>query len=192
MACLVLEPLPLVVLFMLAFALASMINYPALDDQRERLAAHAPTALAQVSIFFVAGIFAGILSGTGMVDAMSSSFLTAIPPAWGPYLAPITALVSLPGTYFMSNDAFYYGVLPVLAKAAEANGISALEIGRAALVGQPVHLLSPLVASTYLLCGLAGVDPADHLKYTLKWSALLSLLMLGTFLMFGLFPLVAG
>ncbi|GGJ86795.1 CitMHS family transporter [Pseudomonas matsuisoli] len=192
MTCLVMEVLPLSILFMVAFSIALVINYPHMPDQRRRISAHAPTALNQIAIFLAAGILAGILSGTGMVNAMSASFLNALPDTWGPYLAPITALASIPGTFFMSNDAFYYGVLPVLAKAAEAYGITHAEIGRASMIGQPVHLLSPLVASTYLLCGLAGVEFSDHQKYTLKWAFALSFLIMGLTMAFGLFPFKAG
>lgn len=192
MTALVMSILPVAILFMMAFAIALLINYPQLHDQRRRISAHAPNALNQIAIFLAAGILAGILSGTGMVDAMSKSFLTMLPETWGPYMAPITALVSIPGTFFMSNDAFYYGVLPVLAKAAEAYGITYAEIARASLVGQPVHLLSPLVASTYLLCGLAGVEFSDHQKFTLKWAFALSFLILILCLLFGLFPMSVG
>jgi CitMHS family citrate-Mg2+:H+ or citrate-Ca2+:H+ symporter len=38
------------------------------------------------------------------------------------------------------------------------------------LIGQPVHLLSPLVASTYLLCGLLDLDYGDNQRMTLKWT----------------------
>ncbi|UUW73291.1 CitMHS family transporter [Pseudomonas oryzihabitans] len=189
MTCLVIELLPLPILFMVAFSIALTINYRHMDDQRRRIAAHAPAALNQIAIFIAAGIFAGILSGTGMVKAMSGSLLWALPDNWGNYLAPITALLSIPGTFFMSNDAFYYGVLPVLAQAADAYGISAAEIGRASLIGQPVHLLSPLVASTYLLVGLAGVEFSDHQRYTMKWAFALSFLLMGVSMMLGLFPL---
>ena len=51
-------------------------------------------------------------------------------------------------------------MLPILAEAAGRFGISPAEIGRASLIGQPVHLLSPLVASTYLLVGLARSSSA--------------------------------
>ncbi|KUM34246.1 CitMHS family transporter [Pseudomonas sp. EpS/L25] len=192
MTCLVIELLPLPILFMVAFCIALTINYRQMDDQRRRISAHAPAALTQISIFIAAGIFAGILSGTGMVKAMSGSLLWALPESWGNYLAPITALLSIPGTFFMSNDAFYYGVLPVLAHAAEAYGIGAAEIGRASLIGQPVHLLSPLVASTYLLVGLAGVEFSDHQKYTMKWAFALSFLIMAASMALGLFPLYSA
>ena len=102
-----------------------------------------------------------------MVDAMANSVVTLIPDALEPQLPIITALLSMPFTFFMSNDAFYFGVLPILTKAAATYGISAAEMGRASLLGQPVHLLSPLVASTYLLVGMAKVDFGEHQRFTL-------------------------
>jgi CitMHS family citrate-Mg2+:H+ or citrate-Ca2+:H+ symporter len=188
LAALIIGLLPLPVLFMIGFTLAVIINYPQLDLQRERVSFHAQNALPVVAMIFAAGIFTGILSGTGMVEAMSKSFLAVLPEAWGPYLAPITAIASVPFTFFMSNDAFYYGVLPIVADAAKAYGISAAELGRASLVGQTVHLLSPLVPSTYLLVGLAGVEFADHQRYTLKWALCIFMVMLLACLALGLFP----
>lgn len=188
MVSLILGVLPLPVLFMIAFAVALVINYPDLAEQRRRVAHHAGNVLSVVALIFAAGIFTGILSGTGMVEAMSRGLLAVIPDALGPHLAVITALVSMPFTFFMSNDAFYYGVLPILSEAAQGYGISAVEMARASLIGQPVHLLSPLVPSTYLLVGLAGVDFGDHQRFTLKWAVLVCLVMMFAALAFALFP----
>lgn len=192
MAALIGGLLPLPVLFMIAFSIAMIINYPCLQQQKERVAAHAGNVLAVVGLIFAAGIFTGILSGTGMVEAMSKSLLAIIPPELGPHLAVITALASLPFTFFMSNDAFYYGVLPVLAEAASHYGISPVEMARASIVGQPVHLLSPLVPSTYLLVGLAKVEFGDHQRFTLKWAVLICLAILLAALLLGVFPLFGG
>lgn len=188
LVALVLGVLPLPVLFMVAFAVALLINYPKVADQRERIAAHAKNVIAVVSLIFAAGIFTGILNGTGMLDAMAKSMLDLVPPTLGPYLAPITALASLPFTFFVSNDAFYFGVVPIVAETASGFGISAVEIARASLIGQPVHLLSPLVPSTYLLVGLAGVEFGDHQRFTLKWAVLICLLMLLASLLCAVFP----
>jgi CitMHS family citrate-Mg2+:H+ or citrate-Ca2+:H+ symporter len=189
MCTLVAGLLPLPVLFMVAFSIAMIVNYPSLQQQKDRVAAHAGSVLAVVGLIFAAGIFTGILSGTGMVDAMSKSLLAVIPDFLGPYLAVITALVSMPFTFFMSNDAFYYGVLPVLAEAASHYGITAVEMARASIVGQPVHLLSPLVPSTYLLVALAGIDFGDHQRFTLKWAVLVCMCILVAALLMGIFPL---
>ena len=147
MVFLIMGVLPLPVLFMIFFAVAIMINYPGLEEQKERIAHHAANVLPVVSLIFAAGIFVGILQGTKMVDAIALSVIAGVPDWMGPYLAVVTGLLSIPFTFFISNDAFYFGIVPVLAKAAEVYGITAAEIGRASVIGQPVHLLSPLVAT---------------------------------------------
>lgn len=189
---LVVGVLPLPVLFMSAFCIAVVANYPDLNVQKARVAAHAPNILAVVSLIFAAGIFTGILNGTGMVEAMSRSLLAVIPPQLGPYLAPITGLISLPMTFFISNDAFYFGMIPVLAETASHYGVSAQAIASASLVGQPLHLLSPLVPSTYLLVNLAGVEFGEHQKFTARWAIATSLVLLVAGGLVGAFPFVAG
>jgi citrate-Mg2+:H+ or citrate-Ca2+:H+ symporter, CitMHS family len=179
---------PLAVLFMAGFALAALINYPRVEDLRARIAAHAPNAIAMVALIFAAGVFTGILSGTGMVEAMPKSLLALIPPGMGPYMAPITAALSLPMTFFISNDAFYFGVLPVLAEAGAHYGISREAIAAASLIGQPFHLLSPLVPSTYLLVSLAGVEFGAHQRFTFRWAVLTCAVLAGAAMALGVFP----
>ncbi|ALW84681.1 citrate transporter [Hymenobacter sedentarius] len=186
MVALVRELLPLPVLFMLAFALAAVLNYPNLSQQRQRFAAHASNALSVAAMVFAAGIFTGILSGTHMVDAMAQTFVQLVPAELGPHFPVLTGVVSAPLTFFMSNDAFYFGILPFFTKAAAQFGIPAATMGKASLVGQPVHLLSPLVPSTYLLVGLAGVEFAAHQRFTLKWACGTVLVMLITSLLLGI------
>jgi CitMHS family citrate-Mg2+:H+ or citrate-Ca2+:H+ symporter len=192
LTALIMAVLPLPVLFMLAYAVAVMINYPAIEQQKALLSRHAGNVLAVVGLIFAAGVFTGILSGTKMVDAMANSVVTLVPPALGPYLAIVTGVLSVPFTFFISNDAFYYGVLPILAKAGEAYGITAAEMARASLVGQPVHLLSPLVPSTFLLVGLCGVDFGEHQRFTLRWALVSSLVFLGAGLLMLVIPVIGA
>ena len=188
MICLVKGVLPMSILFMVALCIALVVNYKDVDMQKTLIANHAGSALNVVGIIFAAGIFTGILTGTGMVDSMSKELVAIIPESMGPFLAPITAIVSMPLTFFMSNDAFYYGVLPILSEAAAHYGITPVEMARASIVGQPVHLLSPLVPSTYLLCGLVGIELGQHQKFTIKWAILTCFVMLAAALVLGVFP----
>ena len=183
--------LPLSVLMMLAFAIAMIVNYPQVAEQKERIAAHAGNVLSVVSLIFAAGIFTGILSGTGMVEAMSKEVVGFIPPAMGPYMAPITALLSLPFTFFISNDAFYFGMLPILAEAGAHYGVEPIAIARASLMGQPAHLLSPLVPSTYLLVSLARIDLADHQRFTLIPATMVCVVMTLVGMIVLAFPFVS-
>ena len=189
LVALIMELLPPVTLFMLGFAIAITVNYPKLKDQKERIANYADNALSVVSMVFAAGIFTGILSGTSMVDAMANSVIDYIPDAMGSHFAVVTAILSAPFTFFMSNDAFYYGVLPLLAKAGAVYGIDPALIGRASLLGMPVHLLSPLVPSTYLLVGMVGEDFGTLQRIFLKWAFGSTIVMIIVCVIFGIFPL---
>ena len=163
------------VLFLIGFVVALMINYPQLDIQKERILSHSGNAMTVVLLVFAAGVFAGIFSGTKMVDALAQSIVNMIPPFWGHLFPLVVAVTSMPLTFVLSNDAYYFGVVPILAKAAAAYGIDPVEIARASILGQPVHLMSPLVASTLLLVGMVDKDIGDFQKATVKWAVLLSL-----------------
>jgi CitMHS family citrate-Mg2+:H+ or citrate-Ca2+:H+ symporter len=181
--------LPLPVLFMLASAAALMVNYPAPAMQKARIAAHAANIFPVISVIFAAGIFTGILNGTGMTEAMAKSVAGALPAALGPHMAVVTALLSMPFTFLISNDAFMFGILPILAEAGAQHGIAPAEMARAALTSQAVHLLSPLVPSTYLLVGLSGVELGRHQRFTIGWAVLLSLVLVAAALVTGVVPL---
>lgn len=185
----VLNLLPLTVMFMIAFAIAIIINYPRLEEQHDRIRKHADNALSVSAMIFAAGIFTGILSGTKMMDAMALTMISAIPADWGSHLPLITGLATPPLTFFMSNDAYYFGILPLIGQTAQHLNVPIAEVGRAALFGGPVHLLSPLVPSTYLLVGLAGVSFADHMHFTLKWASITCLVMLAGGFLFGVISL---
>ncbi|UWX55123.1 citrate:proton symporter [Maribacter litopenaei] len=67
------------IIFMVAFAISLIINYPNPKEQGERINAHAKAALLMASILFAAGCFTGILKGSGMINAMAESAVTYIP-----------------------------------------------------------------------------------------------------------------
>ncbi|MET7534948.1 CitMHS family transporter [Streptomyces sp. NPDC058293] len=186
LTAMIMEWLPIPVLFILGAALALTVNFPHMPDQRARLAAHAENVLNVSGMVFAAAVFTGVLQGTGMVDHMAKWVVGGIPDWMGPHMALVTGVLSIPFTYFMSNDGFYFGILPVLAEAGNAHGVSTLEIARASLIGQPLHMSSPLVPAVFVLVGMAKVEFGDHTKFTVKWAALTALVMLGAGLLFGI------
>lgn len=183
MVAIVLEWLPAAVLFIIGTALGLLINYPVLNDQRDRVAAHAPNAIAVVAMVFAAGIFSGIFKGTPISESMAQSIVSIIPTDLGPYMALITAVVSAPAIFLIGPDGFYFGILPVLAETASSYGIDTLSIGTAALYGTPFGIMGPLVASVYLLIHITGISLGDLHKYAAKWSLgiLLIYIIVGVF-----------
>ena len=141
--------------------------------------------LSVLALVFAAGAFTGILSGTGMVDAMSGQFIGVLPESAGPHLALIAAFASLPFTFFMSNDAFFFGIVPLLAKAAAQYGVDPMHIARAAVLGQPVHALSPLAAAGYLMSGLLNREVGELQRFCLKWSCLSAVVGIGVAVVCG-------
>lgn len=185
MVVLVANIVPLPYVFMVGSAIALLVNFPHVKDQATQIVAHAPSIVAVVSMVMAAAVLTGVLKGTGMVEAMSAWLVQIIPSSMGPLMAVITGVLSIPMTFFMSNDAFYFGVLPVLSETAAHYGISGAEMARASITGQPFHMQSPLVPAILLLVSLAKVDLGDHHKKVLWRAAAVSLVMLAVAMLTG-------
>ncbi|UNO42919.1 citrate:proton symporter [Streptomyces sp. MST-110588] len=183
---LILQTLPIPVLFLLGAALALTVNFPRMHDQKARIAAHAENVVNVSGMVFAAAVFTGVLTGTGMVGHMAHRLVDSVPDALGPHMGIVTGVLSVPLTYFMSNDGFYFGIVPILAQAGAAHGVEPVEIARASLVGQALHMSSPLVPAVYVLVGMAKVEFGDHTRFTVKWAALTSLVVLGAGLLYGI------
>jgi len=176
---LVMGIIPLPAVFVVALAIALVVNYPNVKTQQDRITAHGKAAILMVAIIFAAGIFTGILKGSGMIKALAETLVAVVPQSLGGHLPVLTAITSMPASLLFDPDSYYFGVLPVLASAAEALGVNAVEIARAAILGQMTtgFPVSPLTASTFLLVGLAGVDLADHQKKTIPLAFLVTIIM---------------
>lgn len=171
--------IPLPVVFMLALVIALIVNYPDVKMQQERIVAQGKSAVFMIAIIFAAGIFTGILSKSGMIKAMASTMVSFVPPSLGGHLPVFTAITSMPASLLFDPDSYYFGILPVLATAAEAMGVAKIEVARAAILGQMTtgFPVSPLTAATFLLVGLAGVDLGDHQKFTIPFVFSITLVM---------------
>jgi CitMHS family citrate-Mg2+:H+ or citrate-Ca2+:H+ symporter len=135
--------------------------------------------MMMVTTLFAAGVFTGVLTKSGMLDAMATDLVAVMPRAMLRHLPVAMALASMPLSLVFDPDSFYFGLLPVLAQAADAAGGSSIEVGRAALLGQmttgfPVSVLTP---ATFLLVGLAKVDIADHQRRTIPYAFGITVLM---------------
>jgi CitMHS family citrate-Mg2+:H+ or citrate-Ca2+:H+ symporter len=179
--------LPLPIVFMVAFAIALIVNYPNSDDQQEQIKTQAVGMVTVVSIIFAAGIFTGILNGTGMIEEMAMAMVNIIPEGIGGFMAILIAVISMPISLLFTPDAYYFGVMPILSQSAEVFGVAPVEIARASVLGQMTtgFPLSPLTASTFLLIGLAGVELGDHQRFIFKWAFGTTIVMTITALIIG-------
>lgn len=170
---------PAPVLFLVASMLALLINYPSLPAQQQVFKLHGAAIFNVSSMIFAAGIFSGILTGTKMIEAMSLAFVHMVPQGHANFIPATTAILSMPMSLLFTPDAYYFGIVPVLAKSVAAMGMDPLQIGRAALLGQMTvgFPLSPLTASTFLLINMTGVELGEHQKKVFPWAWATTLIM---------------
>ncbi|MEU7856271.1 citrate:proton symporter [Nonomuraea sp. NPDC049141] len=179
LAGLILQVMPLPVLFVIGFAIAALVNHPSWEKQQELLDRHAKSVVLVTTMIFAAGVFTGILTGTKMINEMATAFVNVIPDSFGGHLPVLVAITSMPLSLVFTPDAYYFGVLPVLAQTAGGFGIESAEVARAAILGQMTtgFPLSPLTAATFILIGLSGVQLGRHQRFIFGWAFATTLVM---------------
>ena len=179
LAALFAELVPLPLIFLVSAALALLVNYPDAGTQRDRLTAHGSAAMMMVTTIFAAGVFTGILTKSGMLGAISDDLVRVLPDSALRHLPVLTGMASMPLSLVFDPDSFYFGLLPILGEASQAAGGSAIEVGRAAVLGQMTtgFPVSPLTPATFLLVGLAGVDLGEHQRRTIPYAFAVTILM---------------
>lgn len=180
-----------VVVFMIGTAVALLVNFPGANAQRARIEAHAPAALLMASILLAAGVFTGVMTGSGMIGALAEGGAAHLPPSLGAHMASILAVLSMPLSLVFDPDSFYFGVLPVLSGIAGGFGIRPEEMGRAALLGQMTtgFPVSPLTPATFLVAGLSGIELGAHQRFSIPWLFAATLVMTVAALLIGVIPL---
>ncbi|HLK51525.1 MAG TPA: citrate:proton symporter [Bryobacteraceae bacterium] len=180
-----------VAVFMVGVALALPVNYPNLKMQRERIDAHAQSALLMAGILLAAGAFTGILKESGMLAAMAKTAVSAAPVSVARHFPFLLGLLSMPLSLVFDPDSFYFGVLPVLSEAGRAFGIPPVEMAQASVLGQMTtgFPVSPLTPATFLIVGLAGIELRDHQRFAFPYLFCASVLMTLVSVALGVFPL---
>ena len=184
---LILEVMPLPVLFVLGFAVALLVNHPTWEQQQALLDKHAKNVVLVTTMIFAAGVLTGVLTGTGMIDEMAEALVSVIPDSLGGHLPVLVALTGMPLSLVFTPDAYYFGVLPVLAETAHGFGTDPAEVARAAILGQMTtgFPLSPLTASTFILVGMSGVQLGEHQRFIFRWAFATTLVMTAGALLTG-------
>lgn len=160
--------LPAPLIFMLGLSVALIINYPNVQDQLERIKAHAEPALIMAAIILSAGVFLGIMDGSGMLRAMSKSLVEILPPVLLPFLHIIIGFFGLPLELVLSTDAYYFGLLPVVLEITTAEGVSPEGTVYALTIGNIIGtFISPFSPALWLALGLSGQSMSHHIKYSL-------------------------
>lgn len=176
-------PLPLYSIFMIAFAIALIVNYPNAKQQNKKIKEYGTNAMVMTVTLFAVGVFMGVIKDSGMVEAMANAIVAVLPSAIAPHMHWFMCLFSVPLLMVLGTDAFYYALLPIIIGVVEPFGVTPETVAAAflltATLGTPV---SPSVAAVYVGLGLADVSIGEHIKYSLRlvWPVSIAVLVMAT------------
>lgn len=182
-------PLPLYSIFMIAYVIALVVNFPDPKLQNSKIKSLGQNAMVMTVTLFSVGVFMGVISEAGMVEAMADTIVSVLPLSMAPHMHWFMALFSVPLMMILGTDAFYYALLPVIIGVVGPFGVSAEAVAAAFLLtatfGTPV---SPSVAAVYVGLGLADVSIGNHIKYSLKFVWPMSIVVLLASTCLGVIP----
>ncbi|WP_027641220.1 CitMHS family transporter [Enterocloster clostridioformis] len=178
------------VAFLIFLCIALAINYPDLKLQDKLVKKHAPSALIISATLFSAGAMVGIFDGTGMLTEMANTIIAIVPGFMGGFLHIIFGILALPLGLCIGTDAYFYGIMPLVIEVGSTYGIPAMATATAMIIGKNLALLvSPLTPATYLAIGLTNTELKDHMKYSIPWYWIVSIVMLIFAVIMGVVPL---
>ncbi|MBW7573201.1 CitMHS family transporter [Caproiciproducens faecalis] len=171
-------PGPLV--FAIASSIALIVNYRNLKDESKVVSHNAQGIVNVVLMILGAGILMGVLSESGMATAMAERLISIIPESWGNMFNLLVAVISGPAVWILNNDAFYFGLYPVLAETATAYGFTATQVGLASLMGQALRGFSPVIPALYFLTTYVDVDFSEFQKKMIPFCLIMFALYIAT------------
>ncbi|MBO1199546.1 TRAP transporter large permease subunit [Staphylococcus simiae] len=172
--------------FMIGVSLALIINFKSVDEQMDRLKAHAPNALMMATVIIAAGMFLGVLNETGMLKSIATDFIKIIPAEVGPYIHVIVGLFGVPLDLLTSTDAYYFAVLPIVEQTASQFGVPAVSTAYAMVIGNIIGtFVSPFSPALWLAIGLAEANMGTYIKYAFFWIWGFAIVMLVIAMLMG-------
>jgi CitMHS family citrate-Mg2+:H+ or citrate-Ca2+:H+ symporter len=158
--------------FAIGSCIALVVNYQNLKTERKVIAYNAEGIVNVVVLVLGAGVLMGMLNESGMAEAMSKALVSIVPESWRPGFTFLIALISGPAVWILNNDAFYFGVMPVLRETALSYGFTDMQIGLASLLGQSLRGFSPVVPALYFMASYVNVEFSDFQRKMIPFSFL--------------------
>ena len=178
-ASLMLRLVPIELSFMIALAIALPLNFPKVKDRADRIKAHSSGALMMALIILSAGVFLGILDGSGMLKALANSIIDILPTGILNNISTIVAIFGVPFELILNTDAYYFGLLPIVSEVASSFGVTPETTSYLMLVSNVAGtFISPFSPALWLAIGLAGIDIGKYIKYSFMWIWMMSIFLL--------------
>lgn len=174
-------------MFAVGSCLALGVNYHNIKLERKVIEHNAEGIVNIVLIIMGAGVLMGILSESGMSDAMANALISVIPESWGNCFTLVIGVLSGPAIWLLNNDAFYFGIFPVLAEAARSYGFTDMQIALSSVLGQFFRGFSPVVPALYFMCSYVDIEFSDYQKKAIPVTCIIFAVILVLGAVLGLY-----
>ncbi|GIO23967.1 CitMHS family transporter [Oceanobacillus sp. J11TS1] len=172
--------------FMIGVAIALPLNYKGVDNQMNRVKEHAPNALMMAAVILAAGVFLGVLNGSGMLEDIALAAVAIMPAVVIPFIHIIVGIFGVPLDLLTSTDAYYFALLPIVEQIASTQDISSTSTAYAMMIGNIIGtFVSPFSPALWLGIGLASANMGKHIKYSFFWLWGFSIVLLGSAILIG-------
>ena len=181
-------PAPGYVIFALGLVIALTVNYPDLSLQNQLLKKYSKEMYSTACAVFLSGVVVGVLSKSGMMDAMVQFLVGIIPSALGPWVYLIIAIFSAPLMLIFTNDIWQYALVPIVAGVSANYGVPK-EIVVMTLLMNMGAMVSPVAQpQIYLACDLADqTELQDYVKFSFAPLWIMNILWLVAGYALGIF-----
>lgn len=180
----------LVAMFMLSVVATLLINYPSVDQQCQRVDAHAKAVLMVANTLLTAGVPTGIMSESSIFTAVAKAAVGFIPSDMAHHTLVVLGVLSMPSSLLFDLDLFYFGILPVVAETSKMLGVAPVYVVQATVLDQMTtgFSVNPLTPATFLAVGLCGIELADRQRFSIPSLFSASLLITAVAVVLGVLP----
>ncbi|WP_278389547.1 SLC13 family permease [Acidaminococcus fermentans] len=181
-------PAPGYVIFALGLVIALTVNYPDLNLQNQLLKKYSKEMYSTACAVFLSGVVVGVLSKSGMMDAMVQFLVGIIPSTLGPWVYLIIAVFSAPLMLIFTNDIWQYALVPIVAGVSANYGVPK-EIVVMTLLMNMGAMVSPVAQpQIYLACDLADqTELQDYVKFSFVPLWVMNIIWLAAGYVLGIF-----
>ena len=181
-------PAPGYVIFALGLVIALTVNYPDLNLQNQLLKKYSKEMYSTACAVFLSGVVVGVLSKSGMMDAMVQFLVGIIPSVLGPWVYLIIAIFSAPLMLIFTNDIWQYALVPIVAGVSANYGVPK-EIVVMTLLMNMGAMVSPVAQpQIYLACDLADqTELQDYVKFSFVPLWVMNIIWLAAGYVLGIF-----
>lgn len=152
--------------FMIAFMIALLINYKGNKAKQDVVKLCAGNCYPIAAVMMCAGVFVGVMSGSGMLTEMAGFIVSLIPDSMHGVYNVLLAVICTPMSIALGSQAYYYGFSPLLLEVGTTMGVTTLStIATLQITQNAFGFITPVSAVNHLACGMLGRDIKDVFRF---------------------------